>query len=161
MNQFILFIIFLTSLYAQEAAFIDDDKDMVINKYDKCPNTPDGVCVNKDGCTQEIKRVVHFTPSSFKIKEDSTTSIQNIIEIAQECFGYNITIKGYTDSIYEANFNMNLSKKRSNSVKNILLLYDVDPKRIKIKWFGETNPISTNVTKEGRYNNRRVEVIFK
>ena len=161
MSKFLLFFFFLINLYAQNISTNDDDKDMIINKYDKCPNTPDGVCVDKDGCTQEIKRVVYFDPSSYKINDKSTIDMQNILEIAQECFGYDIIIKGYTDSTYTASYNLSLSKQRSQSIKKLLLLHNIDSKRIKTKWYGESAPISTNVTKQGRENNRRVEVIFR
>ena len=161
MGKFILFLFLLTNIYGEDISLQDDDKDMIINKYDKCPNTPDGVCVDKDGCTQIIKRVVNFNPSSSIIDENSTKEAQNIIEIAQECFGYNIILSGHTDSTYDANYNLNLSKQRSDNIKKLFLLHGINEKRIQIKWYGETQPRSTNVTKEGREENRRVEVIFK
>ena len=161
MGKFLLIFFFLTNIYAEDISSNDDDRDMIINQYDKCPNTPDGVCVDKDGCTQIIKREINFNPSSSIINENSTTEAQNIIEIAQECFGYNIYLVGHTDSTYDANYNLNLSKQRSKNLKDLFLLHGINQKRIQIKWFGETQPKSTNVTKEGREDNRRVEVIFK
>ena len=161
MFKLVLFFFFLTNIYGEDILLQDDDKDMIINQYDKCPNTPDGVCVDKNGCTQVIKRVVNFDTSSSTINEKSTIEAQNIVEIAQECFGYDIVISGHTDSTYDANFNLNLSKKRSNNIKKLFLLHGIDEKRIVIKWFGETQPKSTNITDKGREDNRRVEVIFK
>jgi OmpA-OmpF porin, OOP family len=161
MSKFLLIFFFLTNIYAEDISSNDDDKDMIINKYDKCPNTPDGVCVDKDGCTQVIKRVINFNPSSSTIDENATTEAQNIIEIAQECFGYNIDIIGHTDSTYEANYNLNLSKQRTTNIQKLFLLHGINKERIKLNWFGETQPKSTNVSEEGRKINRRVEIIFK
>ena len=163
MNKFLLFFILggLPFLFAQETTQLDDDYDLIINKYDKCPNTPKGVCVDKDGCTQTIKRVVHFNSNSYKINTNSEQNVQNISEIAKECFGYNIIIKGHTDSISNEKYNTILSKQRASTIKNSLIDQKIDPKRISIQWYGETRPFTTNITKDGRYKNRRVEILFK
>ena len=151
------------SLNAQEnqALELDSDNDLINDKYDKCPNTPDGVCVDKDGCTQKIKRVVSFNSASYSIDEKDIKKVENIVEIAKECFGYKILLKGHTDSTYLGNYNLTLSKQRVDSLKKLLIQNKIDKNRINIEWYGETSPISTNVTKEGRETNRRVEVIFK
>ncbi|MEA3315867.1 MAG: OmpA family protein [Campylobacterota bacterium] len=148
-----------TSLLANDM-IIDNDNDLVPDDKDRCLNTPQGVCVDRYGCTQEIKRVIHFEQSSHKINLDEMDKLKDVIEIASECFGYTLLISGNTDSTYTKDYNMYLSKKRAKSIKKLLNIYGVDPKRIKVKWYGEANPISTNVTKQGRYKNRRVEILF-
>jgi len=161
MNKFLLLSFLIINIFASDTLMNDDDKDMIINKYDKCPNTPDGVCVDKNGCTKVIKRVINFEPSASTIDENSTIKAESIIEIAQECFGYNIVISGHTDSIYDSNYNLNLSKKRSQNIEKLFYINGIKTTRIKTNWFGETQPIATNVTKEGRKLNRRVEITFK
>ena len=163
MNKFLLLFILggLPFLFAQETVELDDDYDLIINKYDKCPNTPKGVCVDKDGCTQTIKRVIYFNSNSYKVNAKSKQNVENASEIAKECFGYNIIIEGHTDSIYNEKFNIQLSKQRAYAIKSNLINQNIDPKRISIKWYGETRPYTTNITKEGRYMNRRVEILFK
>jgi len=163
MYKFLLFFILggLPFLFAQDTAQLDDDYDLIINKYDKCPNTPKGVCVDKDGCTQVLKRVVHFDSNSNKIDTISKQNIKNISEIAKECFGYKIIIEGHTDSISNEKYNTLLSKQRAYTVRRTLINQNIDPKRISIQWYGETQPSATNITKDGRYQNRRVEILFK
>ena len=138
----------------------DSDKDGVINKLDKCPNTIDGVCVDGEGCIAKIKRVVHFNTNSYVVDDKSENTIKSVLQIAQECFGYKIVLKGYTDSTATEIFNDKLSKKRVLSIQTTLLNYGIKPNRIKVQWYGEANPVASNKTKNGRYKNRRVEIIF-
>lgn len=66
-------------------------------------------------------------------------------------------IEGHTDSIGSDSYNMDLSKRRAEAVKQELVtMYGIDPNRLQTQGFGETRPVDTNATPEGRYNNRRV-----
>ena len=66
-------------------------------------------------------------------------------------------IEGHTDSIGAASYNMKLSQQRAEAVKQELVSkYGVNPNRLRTQGFGETRPVDTNATSEGRYNNRRV-----
>jgi len=70
-------------------------------------------------------------------------------------------IEGHTDHTGDAQFNQFLSIERSRSVKDALVSYGVDATRIKTDGLGETQPVSSNDTREGRQANRRVEIIFQ
>lgn len=68
-------------------------------------------------------------------------------------------IEGHTDSIGAASYNMKLSQQRAKAVKQELVSkYGINPNRLRAQGFGETRPVDTNATAEGRYNNRRVIV---
>jgi len=69
-----------------------------------------------------------------------------------------IQLEGYASSEGTAAHSLNLSKDRANSVKMYLINSGIDAKRIKVKGYGETNPIASNDTEEGRTLNRRVEI---
>ncbi len=138
----------------------DDDFDNVLNEYDKCPATPDGVCVDADGCTQKVKRIINFESSSYLVTDEFKDKLKAIIEIAQECFGYKILIKGHTDSTAGEKFNKKLSQQRAQTIQNAFLSHNININRISIQWFGESEPAASNITKKGRYKNRRVEIIF-
>lgn len=71
-----------------------------------------------------------------------------------------ITIKGYTDSRGTRVYNQNLSYKRALSVADILVSKGVDRNKIQVTGMGEDNPIATNMYKEGRDKNRRVEIDY-
>ena len=69
-----------------------------------------------------------------------------------------INVNGYTDSTGSADYNEQLSQRRANSVGNYLIQSGVGANRISAVGFGESNPIASNSTPEGRAQNRRVEV---
>ncbi len=139
----------------------DTDNDLVPNSVDKCPNTPEGVFVTRDGCTQEITKVIYFEHASSHINYEDVQEIEQTAELINETPGYNIVISGHTDSIADANINMKLSEKRAIAVKNILLKNKVDNSKIETLWYGETRPVASNITVEGRRDNRRVTIVLK
>jgi OOP family OmpA-OmpF porin len=65
---------------------------------------------------------------------------------------------GHTDSIGTEQYNMGLSQRRANSVKNYLVGKGIPADRIYVEGKGESNPIASNATREGRAQNRRVEI---
>ncbi len=69
-----------------------------------------------------------------------------------------VIIKGHTDSVGEEAFNQRLSEERSDRVRSFLVAEGVDPSRISAIGFGESLPVTTNSTAEGRTQNRRVEI---
>jgi OOP family OmpA-OmpF porin len=70
-------------------------------------------------------------------------------------------ISGYTDSIGTAKYNVGLSQRRAASVKKYLVeKFSIAPERLTTEGYGETRPIATNKTKEGRQLNRRIETNF-
>jgi OOP family OmpA-OmpF porin len=71
-----------------------------------------------------------------------------------------IVIEGHTDFTGSDKYNMNLSQKRADAAKAKLVEYGIQADIIETKAYGENNPVVTNKTKDGRAQNRRVEIIF-
>ena len=67
-------------------------------------------------------------------------------------------MKGHTDSVGAEDFNQTLSEERADRVRNFLMSEGVPGSRITAVGFGESMPLSTNATAEGRAQNRRVEI---
>ncbi|MCC2595241.1 OmpA family protein [Pusillimonas sp. MFBS29] len=65
---------------------------------------------------------------------------------------------GHTDSIGTEQYNQGLSQRRANSVKSYLVSKGVPADRIYVEGKGETSPVASNSTREGRAQNRRVEI---
>lgn len=72
-----------------------------------------------------------------------------------------IFVEGHTDSVGSASFNDRLSRDRARSVADSLVERGVAPRRISTRGFGETQPIASNSSSNGRAKNRRVEVIIE
>ena len=69
-----------------------------------------------------------------------------------------IEIVGHTDNVGEEDANLLLSRKRAENVRAYLIRNGIDQSRIKATGYGESQPIATNNTPEGRQKNRRTEV---
>lgn len=96
--------------------------------------------------TSEAKRLLHEMAKAMKDPELK----EMVFEIA-----------GYTDSIGSKKYNLRLSVKRANAVKEFLIKEcGLSPARLLAKGYGEDHPIASNKTKQGRRMNRRVEISF-
>ena len=71
---------------------------------------------------------------------------------------FNLLIEGHTDNVGNDATNLLLSQKRAEAVKTLLVGRGVEASIIETKFYGETKPIDTNDTLEGRQQNRRVEL---
>jgi len=88
-------------------------------------------------------------------------SQENITKLAATLNKYpdtNILIEGHTDATGTEEYNLELSRKRAQSVANYLAGLQVSPTRFTIMGYGEAQPLMTNDTNEGRAANRRVEL---
>lgn len=144
----------------------DTDGDGVLDKDDVCPKTP-GVAENK-GCPvvkEEVKKVIQtafdnleFETAKAVIKESSKSSLDALATVLVENEEFNLKIEGHTDNVGKPENNLQLSRERAEAVKNYLIEKGVQEERILALFYGETNPIASNDTEEGRAKNRRVEM---
>ena len=73
-----------------------------------------------------------------------------------------VEIQGHTDAVGAAAYNMQLSQRRSDAVRDYLLAnFDLNPDQLTAKGYGETDPIASNDTDEGRAKNRRVQFVIE
>lgn len=100
-----------------------------------------------------------FDLDKASLKQESEKQLSNIVTLLIKYPDLKLEIQGHTDDQGKDDYNMNLSKNRSETVSNYLQLFGIDKKRLVTKGFGETKPIATNDTEEGRAQNRRVELI--
>ena len=138
----------------------DSDKDGVPDNIDKCPNTPKDVTVNHFGCPIISTLRLNFDFNKWKIKKIYYPELSKIAKILKANYKLKIEIDGYTDNIGNKKYNLELSKKRAESVKDILVkTYGISSRRIKIKGFGEAYPLVPNTTHTNKAINRRVEIV--
>jgi OOP family OmpA-OmpF porin len=133
---------------------LDSDGDGVPDSRDKCPNTPKGVKVNADGCW-ELKGV-YFDSDKAVIKD--TKVLDEAVAILKANPKLTGEVHGYTDSTASPEYNQKLSEARAKAVRDYFVKQGIAPERIRAKGYGETNPVASNDTVEGRAMNRRVEL---
>ena len=151
--------------------YTDTDGDGIPDKDDECPETP-GPVENK-GCPEIEKEVEDILKTAFdnlefetaraKIKEESVESLNELAEVLIQKPEWGLQISGHTDNVGRAQANLILSKKRAESVKAFMVERGVSEDRLNVLYFGDTMPVESNNTPEGRQANRRVEmtIIFK
>ena len=145
---------------------VDSDGDGIADLDDKCPKTK-GTTENK-GCPEipkaEITRItmignkLFFEYNSDKLKVASLSQLDELTKILMKYDGANLLIEGNTDSVGKDDFNMTLSQKRTESVKQYLIGKGIAESRLTAVGNGETKPVASNKTAIGRAKNRRVEL---
>ena len=155
MKYLLLLILLFQVSYANSTK--DGDGDLVPDHLDICPNTEQGVFVDNQGCRKAIEKRVLFDHSQTIIAPEQYTIIEDVIALAKELKGYKIYIQGHADSTASSSINLTISKQRAMNVYRALSK-ELDKSRMIISWYGESQPVASNVTKEGRSTNRRVSI---
>jgi outer membrane protein OmpA-like peptidoglycan-associated protein len=99
-----------------------------------------------------------FDVNKAALKERSKTELAELAVILQKYEDTNILLEGHTDDTGTEEYNLELSRLRSQSVANYLAGQSVNASRFTIMGYGESQPVADNATEEGRSLNRRVEV---
>ncbi|MDO8141992.1 MAG: OmpA family protein, partial [Candidatus Brocadiales bacterium] len=148
--------VFLTAT-PKQVTDIDSDGDGVYDKDDECPDTPKGAIVDSRGCW--VVKGVTFDYKKWDIKEEFNSNLSNIVDVLQKNQNMYIRIEGHTDNIGSMEYNIELSEKRAQAVKNYLVGKGIHESRVSIMGFGYKKPIAPNDTEKGRSLNRRAEIV--
>ncbi len=100
---------------------------------------------------------VHFETNKAILKPESFPALHELVEILQLKPEMSIEIAGHTDAVGSEESNLTLSQNRAESVVNFLIKNGVDRQRLVAKGYGESQPIASNDSDEGRQLNRRTE----
>ncbi len=113
-----------------------------------------------DATGRIVTHGILFDPDSYVIKAESFKTLKDIGRLLEDDSSLRLSIEGHTDSDGSDEHNMELSQNRAKSVVNYLVQnYGVSADRLEAKGWGESKPIDTNDTAEGKANNRRVELV--
>ena len=101
---------------------------------------------------------VTFDVASYTLKPEFRATLTQVAQSMNEYPNSLIDVYGHTDSTGSDAYNQTLSENRARTVANFLISQGVSSSRIRSQGFGETMPVASNDTAEGRTKNRRVEI---
>ena len=139
----------------------DDDNDNVLNHRDDCPNTRAGAPVDVNGCeigsTYEL-RGVNFASNSDRLLSGAEQVLNDAANWLKKNPHLVVQVAGHTDSDGDALMNLGLSERRAYTVRDYMINSGVHPNNLTAKGYGESQPVASNATTEGKAENRRVEL---
>ena len=101
-----------------------------------------------------------FESGKATLMPGATDTIDKLVKFLKEYPNRNVLIEGHTDNIGGETYNLGLSQRRANAVKNLLTSKGISEARITANGYGESRPIASNKTAAGRQQNRRVEIVI-
>jgi OOP family OmpA-OmpF porin len=111
-----------------------------------------------DDCGRIVLRGVNFAFDSAEIDPPSSVVLDAAADQLKECPNVSVSVQGHTDSVGTDAYNQGLSERRSEGVQGHMIGRGVSASRLTAVGFGESQPIASNETEEGRALNRRVEL---
>ncbi|MDQ3033778.1 MAG: OmpA family protein, partial [Myxococcota bacterium] len=145
----------------------DNDTDGFPDVTDRCPNEPgieaeqgcprvyQDVEVTSEGIV--IRQQIFFETNRAVIRSVSFPILDTVAQVMRDFPDITIEVQGHTDARGRDAHNLRLSQQRAESVREYLVRAGIAPERLTAHGYGETQPIETNATAEGRAANRRVE----
>lgn len=102
---------------------------------------------------------VLFDTNKSELKSGGMRNVQKLAGVLKEYPQRNVLVEGFTDSTGNSSYNQELSDRRAYAVRTALQDRGVAADRISNRGYGQTFPVASNATAEGRQLNRRVEII--
>lgn len=140
----------------------DLDNDGIVNSNDDCPNTASGTVVNKQGCELKadisLKNVI-FKTGTARLSGSSQNILDNVAQVLSVNTHLKFEVAGHTDSTGNYQKNVSLSDSRAKAVRQYLINSGVAAHRLTAKGYGPDKPVASNSTRDGRSQNRRVELV--
>jgi OOP family OmpA-OmpF porin len=105
---------------------------------------------------------VEFDTNKAIVKDEYRNEINKVADFMKTYPNTTAVIEGHTDNVDTAEYNQKLSEARANSVRQYLIdNFGIKASRLTAVGYGETKPIASNKTEEGRQKNRRVQAVIK
>lgn len=150
----------------RDGCALDSDRDGVADYKDKCPGTEAGASVDSNGCalklstTESLKVAVNFDFDSAALKPQHKDELQRVADFLNKHGSVNAVIEGHADNTGGEDYNKNLSQRRADAVRKALISdFGIAANRLSAVGYGESRPVASNATAEGRAKNRRVVTI--
>ena len=102
---------------------------------------------------------LHFAFDSTELNGAARSELDEVADFLSKNSGSYVVINGYTDNTGDEEYNLHLSRRRTESAAAYLTdSRGIDRSRIVLYWYGSLNPVADNATREGRQQNRRLEM---
>jgi outer membrane protein OmpA-like peptidoglycan-associated protein len=120
--------------------------------------SPDKLKAELDAKGKVTLEGIYFDTNKATLKKESTQAITSAASLMKHYSDLVLEVQGHTDNQGDDAYNADLSNRRAAAVVKALVAEGVEGERLKSKGFGEAQPVADNATKEGRAQNRRVEL---
>ncbi len=148
----------------------DTDGDGIIDKLDKCPLEPENYngFEDEDGCRDDLPESakpyenkpiegIFFEFGKDKIQKKSFKTLDAAVKVLKDFPSIRIEVSGHTDDVGSEEANLDLSRRRAESVKNYMVEKGIDASRVETVGYGRSKPIDTGKSAKARAKNRRIE----
>lgn len=108
-----------------------------------------------------VLRGVNFDFDRATIRPDAARILDEAVATLKAEPDVEVLVVGHTDSVGSEAYNLKLSRQRAEAVRNYLVRHGIAASRLQVKWMGESQPVASNETAEGRAQNRRVELLVE
>jgi outer membrane protein OmpA-like peptidoglycan-associated protein len=105
-----------------------------------------------------VLRNIYFETAKYELKQNSFAELNKLLKLLNQNKSMKIEIRGHTDNVGNNADNQLLSENRAKAVYDYLIENGIDKSRLNWKGFGDSMPIESNDTAEGRALNRRTEI---
>lgn len=119
-----------------------------------------GVVNTGDRLVVTMPQDILFATSSFTVSQSIRGDLFAVADSLQKYPDTTVQVIGHTDSTGSASYNQTLSERRAAAVTDVLLQGGVAPRRVRSIGRGEDQPVASNLTPEGRAQNRRVDIVI-
>lgn len=119
-----------------------------------------GIVNNGNNLTVTLPQDILFATNSTSVSGSAQSDLRTLANSMNQYPNTTVNVIGHTDNVGDAAFNFDLSQRRAQAVTSVLLNAGVSPSRVRSIGRGEDAPVATNLTGEGRQQNRRVEIII-
>jgi outer membrane protein OmpA-like peptidoglycan-associated protein len=103
----------------------------------------------------------HFDFDRATLRPEATAILDHAVSVMNQHGNISVAVEGHTDSVGSDTYNQKLSERRASAVVEYLVGKGIDASRLAPAGYGESRPVSTNDTAEGRAQNRRVDLIVQ